>query len=242
MRTHKFALYAQNLIPFPIMAERAILISDRTLIHRIKHVLRLLAGDQIILFNGQHHSYARVNLITEKEAAFLVEPSVINQMIEPQLVVQLALLRREALEEAVSTLVTVGVTDIQLVLTERIQRSWGGQHEFDRLQRCMIAAAEQSKHFTNVRLHEPVSLLDLCEHNNSGIRVLCDSCGASIHSVLKKDVLKQTFYGLVGPEGDFTDQEKKITMESGYISCRLTPTVLRSEYAAFLIAGIVRSM
>lgn len=47
---------------------------------------------------------------------------------------------------------------------------------------------------------------------------------------------------LVGPEGDLSNEEKNAVHTAGFIMCALTPTILRSVHAAFLGAGIMRSV
>ena len=238
MNTHEFALYSKNIIALPITGSKTLVVTNEQFVHRVKRILRLVPGDQLTLFDEQHHSLAIVGTVAEKKIELFLKPSQINTILQPALTVQLALLRREALDEAVAALVATGVSDIQLVLTTKVQRAWGGAREYERLYRCMIAAAEQSKCFSFARLHEPISLPELFSKNKDSYLLVCDAQGVSLKKDLKSD---QAVSILIGPEGDFTDAEKKLIFEHDYQSWRLTPTVLRSEQAAALAAGIIRS-
>jgi len=238
MNIHEFALYVKNLVTLPIAVAQTTVITDEQFVHRVKRILRLESGDHLTLFDDQHHSLAKLSTISEKKIELFLKPSQPNSILQPALIVQLALLRREALDEAVAALVAVGVTDIQLVLSTKVQRAWGGVREYERLQRCMIAAAEQSKCFAFARLHEPISLSEVFSKNNGGDFLMCDAQGSVLKNDLKTD---EPVTILIGPEGDFTESEKKLISDHNYQSWRLTPTVLRSEQAAALAAGIIRS-
>ncbi len=57
------------------------------------------------------------------------------------------LIAKEAFEDIVYNFTAMGVASIQPLVTEKVKRSWGGDRERARLDRIMIAAAEQSKQF-----------------------------------------------------------------------------------------------
>lgn len=247
LRAHEFAVYvpqqpiAQQLIAQQPIAQQIVCINDSNIIHRITHVLRLSVGDKIILFDENSHSLVTIGKITRKSLEVFVEQVLENKRYEPKLFVQLALLKRDALQEAVALLTTLGVTEIELFTSEKVQRIWGGQDEYDRLYRCMIAAAEQSKCFALPKLNKPVSLEQILKKESFEYFV-CDAHGTCliqniVHAVQKNKDIKL----LIGPEGDFTESEINIITKNAYQSWRLTKTILRSEQAAYLATGIIRS-
>ena len=159
----------------------------------------------------------------------------------PTITALLPLLKKDDLSAAVADLTAVGVSAIQLVLTNTIHRSWGGDQEYARLERVMVAAAEQSKNFTVPELHNPCSLLDALSHH---FTIICgDSEGNTFKSVFcNVSALPLAHCAvLVGPESDFTITEKEILKKAGVINCSLTPTVLRSHLAITIMAASVRS-
>jgi RsmE family RNA methyltransferase len=129
------------------------------------------------------------------------------------------------------------------VLTDSVQRSWGGIHEYERLERLIIASAEQAKQFAVPQLHEPISLETAIAQQP--LLIYGDPAGNAFKTVFqalppKKNELKQCAV-LVGPEADFTLHEKRLLQNHGAIGCALTPTVLRSHLAITMLAGAVRS-
>jgi len=51
--------------------------------------------------------------------------------------------------------------------------------------------------------------------------------------------LKRRIYLVVGPEGGFTDEEKEMAVERGFIPVKISPNILRVETAAILGVGII---
>ena len=236
MNEHEFALYVPLLSTLYKNAE--VILSDKDLVHRIGRVLRLKQKDSIVLFDKNKHGVGFIKTIERAVVVIEIEKLEVNQAIEPSIVVQVGLLKREALEHVVETLTVFGVDEIQLFMSEKIGRKWGGQKEFDRLERLMIAAAEQSKQFVFPVLKGPVPLLDLLI-SSSGYKVFCDPQGTSFFDfVAEKREYAMTI--LIGPEGDLSDKEKMAVCKNNYTTCALTKTILRSELAATLAVGVIR--
>ncbi len=241
MNTHEFAVYCKNVLVAGCRDGHRFTVNDSMVIHRIMRVLRLKERDTLIVFDEHFHALCAIQALHEKTAEFVVEHCAANVVYQPVLTVQLGLLKRESLQEAVSLLSCLGVTAIELFLSAKVQRSWDVAREYDRLSRCMIAAAEQSKCFSLPTLHEPIPFDQLIARVN-GVKLACHVNGTSLIKLLGNPVQQNVpITILVGPEGDFTEHEFALITASGYQSCKLTPTILRAEQAAVLSAGIVRS-
>ena len=150
------------------------------------------------------------------------------------------------MEEAVYALTESGVSTIQLMLTEKVQRSWHGQKELERLNKIIIAAAEQAKNFSFPELKEPVrleSLLEEIQENKKSDNIFFDPSGEPLlHSIQRLEKSSATtFFLLVGPEGDLTHEEKTMVKQHNFMFTVLTPTILRAQQAAFLASGCMRA-
>jgi len=135
------------------------------------------------------------------------------------------------LEQVVETLTVLGINEIQLYVSAKISRKWGGEKELERLKRVMIAAAEQSKQFALPKLKKPFPLTQLMNNEMAGLRFFCDPDGESIKPYACKKV-EDSITLFIGPEGDLTEVEKEILIQNKYLFCRLNQTILRSELAA----------
>lgn len=239
-QAHEFALYTQ--LPHNFAADSLLTITNEAVVHRVNHVLRMQKGDQFILFNDLVHFTATINQLDKKSFTVTMSNITKNEPYTPTLIVELGLLKRESLDVAVHDLAVLGVNEIRLFVSEKVHRSWGGVQEYDRLCRCMITAAEQSKAFVLPRLVAPISFEQMFEQKSDGAHVVCDSVGELLVPVISGLPRTQPITVLIGPEGDLTETEKQRVCTAGYTRCRLTPTILRSESAAALAAGIIRSL
>lgn len=247
-QAHEFAIFVPDLTnSHPhITSGNQIVLAMPELYHRLVRVLRLQPGKMVVLFDRTHHVRCEVETI-EKDPRLTVRihEMLSHTALEPQITVWLPLLKKDDLDTALYALHEMGVTDIQLITTQKTQRSWTGNKEMERLERIMGAAAEQSKQFVFPALHEPQPLTQLLSNTTAdGIRLFADPTGADLWTVLKdcRDESPTSFTLLVGPEGDLTHQEKEHVKTAGFISCALTPTVLRAHQAVSLLAGIIRSV
>lgn len=234
---HEFALFYSDLL---LQKDSDVVsINDTALVSRITSVLRLKPQDALILFDQMLHAQVLLKDCSRKSCSFSVIAWHKNQDLEPEITVLLPVLKRDALESAIYSCVALGASVVQLVTTEKT-RKWQGEKELHRLQRIIIAAAEQSKFFTFPDILAPLSLEDsLTEHSKCKNKLFADPEGDSYLIHLSELDKSKDFLLCVGPEGDLTISEKKL-LQNQFIFCELTPTILKSEQALALMVGVVR--
>ncbi len=204
---HEFALYYPQLSEF--LKESIIVISEKVLVHRITKILRLQKNEELTLFDALYHAKGIISTIDKKSVVVQVETFERNNVLTPFITVQIGLLKREALEHVIESLTVFGVNEIQLYLSEKVSRKWGGQKEMERLQRVMVAAAEQSKQFVLPEIKAPADLFQLLQSETIGIKIFCDPDGESIKPfICQRSSDRITL--LIGPEGDLTQIEKEV--------------------------------
>jgi 16S rRNA (uracil1498-N3)-methyltransferase len=207
----------------------------------MQRILRLEADDELIIFSRSHHAQVRIVALDKKSITVHVITSQPNHVLKPTISFLLPILKREAFEAALYFLVEAGVNDIYPVVTAKAHRTWGGQRERDRLDRIMISAAEQSKHFSLGTLHEPLSLVDAVRHTSEA-NIFFDAVGQPLSQVVSMISKAESVTLLIGPEGDLTPDEKSVIDKAGFVCSRLTPTILRAEDAAGVGACMIRSL
>lgn len=236
---HQFAFYYPELNDFK--NETQLTIDDKALVRRIINVLRIAIGDTLILFDDSFHAEAKV--VESKKNKVIVELGSLknNEVLKPNIVVGLPLLKKDAMSVALYNCVELGATQVQLLLTEKSQHSWKS-HDRERLERVVIAAAEQSKNFAMTEILEPVPLTEWCSSDDTIFWMDVD--GAPLTEIISSKNISNfdSVKLLVGPEGDFTSGEKKLLSESNTKVFKLTPTVLRSIQALSVALGYVRSL
>ena len=246
---HEFALYINSLssLMASVPVGGDLCITSEEIYHRIVNVLRLPMGDELILFNRAMNIRCILRTFRgKKEIDVQVLAKEHNPVSTPKITMIIPLLKREMLDDAVYSAVETGVNSIQLVATQKAQRRWGGDKELSRLQRVMIAAAEQSKHFAFPELLAPIPfdvLLDTVR-TSAGPKLFFDPNGKPLLSVLYdiQKQLPQELSLMVGPEGDLTPDEKNQLQDTGFTFCKLTPTILRAQQAVAISSGLFRSI
>lgn len=245
--SHEFAIYYPQLSlqSKNVREGQFFKITDDGIIGRITHVLRLRVGESIIFFDDKHSIYCSIYAASKKELQCTVLARHEHATIKPEITFILPLLKKDDFETALYSLVELGATTIQLITTEKTQRSWGAEKELDRCQRIMIAAAEQSKNFALPQLLAPISLKTYLSQNTlqSVSKIYFDPQGILALELFEKLASKKPTHCvlMVGPEGDLTPAEKEALRAQSFQFCQLTPTVLRSVQAVAVGLGMVRS-
>ncbi len=229
---HEFAIF------FPLSGCNAgnFIITDPDLVHRISHVLRVEKGQSILLFDQKKSARFVCLQFSKKELQGTLETLQSHAQHTLAITVLLPVLKREALEEAVYGLTECGVSEIQLVLTDKMQRKWNGAREKERLERIIIAAAEQSKHFKIPNIKEPIGLFQAVTS------LTIPLISADVEGQPYKHVPLSQIAVLVGPEADFSEKEQLLIKEKSAQLIRLTPTVLRAQQAAVVMVGMLQSL
>ncbi len=244
---HEFALH----VPFlSSLAKRSvpgdeIVIIDERLVHRMSGVLRLTPKKQCVFFDKQVHVYGEIQEFSrKKQVSCTVIRKETNTIFSPSLIFLLPILKREDFELALYSLTEIGVNTIQLIMTKKTHKAAFNQKDFERSQRIIIAAAEQSKNFAYPELKYPVMLSDSVNEHLPKTRLFFDQKGIALFPVienLQRDRPRDIVL-LIGPEGDLSSEEKEMVLSKEFITCSLTSTVLRSVQAAAISAGLIRSL
>ncbi len=185
--THSFALYIPSLsnLVKSNPHHKSLDITDADFLHRISSVLRLEAGEAVILFDQTMHCTATISEIIKKKLIRVTVHALIeNTVCAPEITFLLPLLKRDALETALYALTEVGVNKIQLVLTSKSQKSWS-QKDQERANKINIAAAEQSKNFAFPVIQPPIPLEQaLACINPKSQRIFFDPTGIPLKDFL----------------------------------------------------------
>jgi 16S rRNA (uracil1498-N3)-methyltransferase len=234
---HRFAFFA-SLEGSAKKDQQLFSIQDEVLRKRISLIIRMKKGDQLTLFDHEHCADVILEEVSKKSVQYQILSIQKIERQAPEIICLLPLLKRDALEQAISRLSILGVAKIQLVVSEKSRQSLT-QKETARLQKMMIAAAEQSKQFAMPELIAPKrledSLFDLqCDH-----AFLFDQYGETSRKILAQKY-SQSILLAFGPEGDFTETEKQFFKENNFKSLLLTSSILRTIDAILLGVGLFR--
>ena len=239
---HLFALHAAAVAD--ARAGTLLTIADEQLAHRISRVLRLRTGNQLILFDRTQHVLARLDAIDKKSISMHIEQLEKNKEPEPIITLGLPLLKRRDLETAIYAATEVGVDRIVLLETDKSEHAGHREELLERLKRIVIAAAEQSKNFAYPKTDGPHQLKTWLAHQHQGQHIFFDPDGTPLWDVISSLRRQKTsaITLLVGPEGDLSFSEKELVTQAEFVSCALTPTVLRAHQAVAVGCGAMRAL
>jgi len=243
--SHIFSIFYPNLTTMisqdPKKTEYEIV--DPTICHRITKILRLHTGESFILFDTELHTHCTI-IKAEKKLLINCQKPVSNKILTPHITVLLPLLKREAFEEAIYSVVELGANVIQPIITQKTHQSWGNPKEYDRILRIIHAAAEQSKQYAIPKLAEnPIPFHQLGVMLAAiDATIFFDPAGDRLIDIVKKIQYIENIVLIVGPEGDLTEEEKAALSTGETYFCQLTPTILRAQQAITVGLGSIRSL
>ena len=234
---HRFAFFA-SLEGSAKKDQQLFSIQDEVLRKRIALILRMKKGDHLTLFDHEDSADVILEEVSKKSVQYRILSTQKIERSTPEIICLLPLLKREALEQAISRLAILGVSTIQLVVSEKSRQSLT-QKETARLQKMMVAAAEQSKQFAMPELLVSKKLEESFSELNFEHAFLFDQYGESSRKILTQKYSKPILLAF-GPEGDFTETEKQFFKKNNFKALLLTTSILRTIDAVLLGVGLFR--
>lgn len=243
---HIFAIHTQQLPSLQTLeVGKSLLLPDPELWHRIINVLHLREAEEFIVFD--HEKKLHLTLIACPKKGIIA--GLINSVqtiapIKPELHLFQGILKREAFNDVIYLAAQMGASSITPLITKKVQRTWGGQKEMDRLQKVMIAACEQAKQFTIPTINNPVEWaeLSLPSSSHQTFSLFCQPSGSPFFESLQK-IAKNSYNDInifIGPEGGFTQHEEERLHSAQIVPCALTQSILRSQEAVAVSIGAIR--
>lgn len=211
-------------------------IVDSEIVHQIKNVLRLQVGEKIVLSGDDLLEAEAIIKMLDKKSIHVNIDSVRKNQSEPprQVTLYVALLKKENFEWVAQKATEVGATEVIPLLTARTVKK---NFVMSRLKKIIKEAAEQSGRGRIPKVSEPLSWAESWEDSKRHqINLFCDFSGVNFSEMkLPKDISVGVF---VGPEGGWTDEERKDAAAFGATAVTLAKTILRGETAAVVASHL----
>jgi 16S rRNA (uracil1498-N3)-methyltransferase len=206
------------------------------------NVLRLAAGDGILVFNGRNGEWrARIADAAKRRCTLECLVQTRPQVDGPDVHYVFAPLKHARLDYMVQKATELGVAHLQPVLTHRTVAS---RVNLERMGANAIEAAEQCGVLRVPSVGEPMKLEALLAQWNSSRRLIfCDE-GAEIASpVTALSGIEPGPLGvLVGPEGGFDAAERELLRGKPYTrAISLGPRIMRADTAAVAALALVNA-
>lgn len=206
-------------------------------------VLRMNVGDEIHVTDGKGHKFLCViedNNSKHTKVKILNKESVSGPTYSLTLAVA-PTKSADRMEWLVEKAVEIGVDRIALLRCDRSERK---EMKAERLQKVMIAAMKQSLAYRLPELIETTKFKDFIKSPNPNVGKFFGYCSDEYP---RKEFAQEYKAGenvviMIGPEGDFSDNEVKEAVQCGFVPVTFGEKRLRTETAGIYAICAVKTI
>jgi 16S rRNA (uracil1498-N3)-methyltransferase len=209
--------------------------------HYLAHVLRLVQGDAVALFNGADGEWlSYITAITKKAVTVRVEKLAAQVQAPPDIDYVFAPLKHARLDYMVQKATELGARRLRPVMT---QRTIAERVNLDRMKANAIEAAEQCNLVFVPEVLEPLPLAKLLAQWDPVRRLIyCDERASIANPIEALKPIKPPAAVLVGPEGGFTIEEREMLQRQNFVTAiSLGPRIMRADTVAIAALAVVQA-
>jgi 16S rRNA (uracil1498-N3)-methyltransferase len=232
----------------PININETIIMDNFAAHHAIK-VMRIKKDDKLILFNGDGSDYqGQVININNKNVEVLINSKeIINNESGLKVTLLQALTSSDKMDWIIQKTTELGISCIQPLVCERSTVKIKNDKIEKRLfhwQQVSIAACEQCGRSKIPGINKPENFtkcLDQIKVSDKSLKIiLSPSAQKTINDINYNS--EQNIKVLIGPEGDFSKQEREFAIKQDFIPIKIGPRILRTETAPITILSILQNL
>ena len=217
---------------------------DSSQAHHAKTVVRLDHEVVRLVSNGKGYFAVAQQKGKDFVATVEKEDTRINEL-PCDLILCMALIRREKMELVLQKATEIGVTKIIPFVSSRCvvkEKKEKKEKQKERWNTILLEASQQCKRNKVPELEDIIDFTDLCALEAT--YKLCAYENAYGTSEKISDVIegKESSILVIGPEGGFSQEEVKELEESGYQSITLGKRILRAETAAIYGCSVIAEL
>ncbi len=218
-------------VTFPLHIDMHI--TDSDIVHQLTRVLRVQVSDHIILFSGDGTETEYEIVSIEKKSIWLRGYAQNTPNTEPKKQVTLyqALPNKyEKIEYILQKWVEIGITRFIFFKSDRSQKLVMSPAK---IERCMTIAREALEQCGWTIMPEILFHEKFMKYDTSGVNMVLDTIGSNTRISSYDSVQDIAIW--VGPEWGWSENERSIMSNNGFIFARFWERVLRTETAGIVI-------
>ena len=205
--------------------------------HYVVNVMRLKRGSKINFFNKDGEWVSEI-IFLEKDR---VEVKFLNRVKESlkssNIELAICLVKKNSMEIILQKATELGIAKIIPIISERTEVK---ELNLERAKKIVIEATEQSNQLSPPEISKIIKLKDFINNLNETSKLFFADINSK-ERLKKEDVKSDNLKTiLIGPEGDFTPNERKMILENkNTISFSLSKNILRTETATISALSLI---
>ena len=205
--------------------------------HYVANVMRLKRGSNLIFFNKDGEWLSEIIFLDRDriEVKFLNKVKESSKLSNIELAI--CLVKKSPMEIILQKATELGVSKIIPIVSERTEVK---EINFERANKIVVEATEQSNQLTPPQISEVTKLKDFLKNLDSSSKLLFADVNSKDN--LKSKVLEEakTLSVLIGPEGDFSPSERELILaNSRVVSFTISKNILRSDTAVISAISLI---
>ena len=207
---------------------------DKSQSHYIYKVMRVGIGQTFSLFNKNGEWEAKIQNYKDQAVDFLVIKKIRSNENNKEIWLAFAPIKLNYLNLMIQKATELGVTKLIPILTERtIVR----KINLARINKIVIEAAEQSNRLDIPKIEKLTKFKNFLKENKNTNIIFGDLNTNNVKFDFKD---KKPVCVLIGPEGDFTEDERGMILNQNNITpIKINENILRSETAAISMLSLI---
>jgi 16S rRNA (uracil1498-N3)-methyltransferase len=214
------------------------ILSEDTSRH-IAQVLRMKNGDEISITNGQGKILSAEIVNTDKKKT---EIKVLGEQLispaEPNIAIAISLIKNNnRFEWFIEKVTEIGVSVIIPMICKRTEKN---HFRGERIKSIAISAMLQSGQAWLPQISSPVSIDEIIKDKRYSQKFIAHCIKKEKKDLTDVVDKKSSRIILIGPEGDFTEEEVRGAIQQNFIPITLGDTRLRTETAGLVAAVLLK--
>ena len=205
--------------------------------HYVANVMRLKRGSNLNFFNKDGEWLSEIIFLDRDriEVKFLNKVKESSKLSNIELAI--CLVKKSPMEIILQKATELGVSKIIPIVSERTEVK---EINFERANKIVIEATEQSNQLIPPQISEVTKLKDFLKNLDSSSKLLFADVNSKDN--LKSKVLEEakTLSVLIGPEGDFSPSERELILTNSHVvSFTISKNILRSDTAVISAISLI---
>jgi 16S rRNA (uracil1498-N3)-methyltransferase len=209
-------------------------LSDENCKHALQ-VLRMKVTEKLLLTDGVGNIHTCVIQSIDKKNCHVEIVDSKYEAKKPSIHLAIAFAKNPSrIEWMLEKITEIGIAEITPLITKRTEKTFFKNERFSKI---IVSAMCQSQQSILPVLNEPKTLDEVIKNSKEKNKFIAHC----VDDETKKTINKQTESSiiLIGPEGDFTEDEIRISLAHNFVAVTLGATRLRTETAGMVAVTLL---